>query len=769
VGACKAGSQTCVGGQWGPCLGGVGPKLEVCANASVLDDDCDGELDDELDKLEWFCDGDSDGFAAIGASPVKSCAPPLGGCEGPNPVWGLNLPTTDCQDSNVAINPNALEICDEGLVDNNCNGLANEGCSCANGKTQACFQDFSGATIPSVNGAAVGACKAGSQTCYSGQWGPCVGGLGPQPETCGNLGKDNDCDGDSAEADDKPTYYCDADNDGFLSVNQATVKTAQQCGGPPAPGTLGCAGTWRPLGTPFLDCNDGSFNINPNATEICDAAQVDENCNGQKNEGCSCQNGQTQPCFVTAQGAIIPNNNGVPVGECKAGTQTCAGGQWGSCTGGVGPAPETCANIGKDNDCDGDTTDADDKSTYFCDPDSDNFLDKNKAPLSLLVCGGAPAAGSNGCVGAWRPQGTPFTDCGEGNPAINPNGVEVCDATLLDENCNGQINEGCSCINGTTTDCGAQATCNFVQNGAVCKSGVYDLAAVCKTPRAKQNFCPDLDSDGYCGTLSNCLDYCPAGTLPSEGPLPPGGWKLKTSCVGVGENKVDCQDNQSGINPGATELCGDGIDSNCASGDSDGYNVGASCNVGGLSVGACAGGGANACSAPGSTQTVCNANHPDIGKAKAQTFQAPNGSWDWSCDGNVTTSASVNKTSCGGGICFCPQTLTNFTYPPLLAACKNGSNLQPGDISGAPFVNRVCGPNLNNLDSICQGLGLANCADTIVYIDTMCGGACGSAPPSCGKTIAAVRCTNTSGACKSTNYQGGICNTPYETFVMACQ
>jgi hypothetical protein len=57
--------------------------------------------------------------------------------------------------------------------------LANQ--LCAPGATQSC-------------GSNVGACIPGTQTCQSnGTWGPCVGGILPQPETCNGI--DDDCNG----------------------------------------------------------------------------------------------------------------------------------------------------------------------------------------------------------------------------------------------------------------------------------------------------------------------------------------------------------------------------------------------------------------------------------------------------------------------------------------------------------------------------------------------------------------------------------------------
>ncbi|HJX63138.1 MAG TPA: hypothetical protein VJ860_04210, partial [Polyangia bacterium] len=62
------------------------------------------------------------------------------------------------------------------------------------------------------------------------------------------------------------------------------------------------------------------------------------------------------------------------------------------------------------------------------------------------------------------------------------------------------------------------------------------------------------------------------------------------------------------------------------------------CNVNGLALGACLNGGIWSCVAIG--PAYCQPSDSNIGTVTPQTAAAPNGSFDWNCDGSLTRDPS---------------------------------------------------------------------------------------------------------------------------------
>jgi len=88
-----------------------------------------------------------------------------------------------------------------------------------------------------------------------------------------------------------------------------------------------CAGAVEACGgaAGWLACTASEYGTQYEASESrCDG--MDNDCDGQVDEGCSCVNGYLQIC-------------GSDVGSCVSGTQTCAGAVWGVCAGEEHRAP----------------------------------------------------------------------------------------------------------------------------------------------------------------------------------------------------------------------------------------------------------------------------------------------------------------------------------------------------------------------------------------------------------------------------------------------
>ncbi|MBN2693072.1 VCBS repeat-containing protein [bacterium] len=80
-------------------------------------------------------------------------------------------------------------------------------------------------------------------------------------------------------------------------------------------------------------------------TEVCGDG-LDNNCDGETDENCGCNSGETQECYRGYADSFGENS------RCKKGTQSCIGGElWTSCENDILPIVELCNGV--DDDCDG--------------------------------------------------------------------------------------------------------------------------------------------------------------------------------------------------------------------------------------------------------------------------------------------------------------------------------------------------------------------------------------------------------------------------------
>ena len=238
---------------------------EVCDG---VDNDCDGQVDDADGDVDlttgtsFFADQDGDGFGAQSGQIF---------CDVPS---GFVTDNTDCDDSADWIHPNGVEVCDALAADEDCNGLSDDDDpgldpgslvdywpdDDADGYGDEDRNPVSQCTQPS------GAVADGTDCDDSDE------NINPAAtEICDPFGDDQDCDGliDDDDPDVDPasmqSAYPDGDLDGFGDENGVPVDVCR-------------------LGPGFsdvnTDCDDATINVNPDAAEVCDPLDTDEDCNG---------------------------------------------------------------------------------------------------------------------------------------------------------------------------------------------------------------------------------------------------------------------------------------------------------------------------------------------------------------------------------------------------------------------------------------------------------------------------------------------------------
>ena len=230
----------------------------------------------------WYADADGDGYGNASTTQT-ACTQPSG--------YVSNA--SDCNDANANVNPGAIEVCNG--VDDDCDGQTDENIG-STWYADADGDGYGNATTTQTACTQPAGYVSNASDCNDANANINPGAI----EVCN--GVDDDCDGQTDE-NVGSTWYADADGDGY--GNASTTQTA-------------CT---QPSGyvSNASDCNDANANINPGAIEVCNG--VDDDCDGQTDEGAACGTDADGDGYTIEQGDCNDANPNIHPGAAE----TCNG------------------------------------------------------------------------------------------------------------------------------------------------------------------------------------------------------------------------------------------------------------------------------------------------------------------------------------------------------------------------------------------------------------------------------------------------------------
>jgi len=263
-----------------------------------------------------------------------------------------------------------------------------------------------------------------------------------------------------------------------------------------------------PAGESLSDCEPDDPGANPLAFEpLC------EPCDDTADQDCD---GEDRPCIDT-------DNDGIA--DCLEAQAGC-----GLDDALIGPGLEELCD-GVDNDCDGET--------------DEGFALVGNEELKI----GDPCGQPNSpCEGGIVVCGNPSPRC---TSDMNKLAEEICN-NFIDDDCDGDVDQGCieSDLDGDgfvgDQDCNDYNTAfNVEAPEPCCPTSLSEGVDPQDPPEEILEQC-DFNCDGAVG-------FCATDDLDGDGFSPP----------------ADCDDSDPMTNPGAVDVCGDGIDNDCFGGDVD--------------------------------------------------------------------------------------------------------------------------------------------------------------------------------------------------------
>ena len=677
-----------------------------------IDQDCSG-----TDTITCFVDTDQDGFGTTMTTLAAD-----GNCD---TGQSESTVSTDCNDGDVAINPSATEIVDDG-IDQDCNG--SDSITCFVDGDQDGFGSMATTT------AADGVCDTGqsestdSTDCNDGN-----AAINPAASEIVADGVDQDC--DSIE-------LCYVDGDGDTYGISSTVGSAN----------LSCVDAGE--ATNNTDCNDGNVAINPGATEgVADG--VDQDCDAQ------------ELCYLDADSdtyGIVTTTVSADLVCTDAGESTnttdCNDGD-----GSVNPGATEGVADGVDQDCDsielcyqdldGDTFGSSttiDSADLLCNTGSEaddsmdcddtdaainpgameipgNGIDEDCDTFDGITCfvdGDGDGEGSmmtllsfdNDCLDAGESSND--LDCDDTNAAINTSATEIVDDGI-DQDCNGADTITCFVdadqdnFGSTATTTAVDGSCDTADSESTVSTDCDDAAAGVN-PGATEIIDDGIDQDCSGADSITCFvdaDQDGFGTTATS-------IAIDGSCdTGQSEstNNTDCDDAAAGVNPAATEINDDGIDQDCNGADSITCFVDSDMDAFGSMITTTATDGSCDLGDQESTNSAdCNDTNAGINPMAAEIVDD---GIDQDCSGADTITCFVDTDMDGFGV-----TATTLATDGSCDAAQSESSVSTdcndGDLAINPGAVEVCS---DTIDNNCNGLvdtdDLVPCGGPVMMCSTL--------------------------------------------------